>query len=161
MPCTEEVEECSTCAEKQNQIETLTEQNRKLLIELDTAKSIQWDLDAKKEKIFELEADLSRAESKYQIEIEDLKQKLQEASDMNNNNSKSTQNTQSKVKRKSVKEEKEYEVESLLDHKYSGSKRMFLVKWKGYDESHNTWIIKKNLNCSKILQNYLKVNQLK
>jgi hypothetical protein len=36
----------------------------------------------------------------------------------------------------------EYEVESILDHRFTSKKRdrvSYLLKWKGYDQSHNSW----------------------
>ena len=47
-------------------------------------------------------------------------------------------------------EEEEYEVEDVLDMKVTKGARgkkvtLFCVKWKGYDESHNSWEPKANL----------------
>jgi hypothetical protein len=49
-------------------------------------------------------------------------------------------------------EENEYEVEHILKHKDN----QYLVKWKGYPESENTWEPKKNLlpNCWKMIQEF-------
>ena len=38
-----------------------------------------------------------------------------------------------------VEEEKEYEVEEILDSRLSRRKFQYLVKWKGYDETENSW----------------------
>jgi hypothetical protein len=35
--------------------------------------------------------------------------------------------------------EKEYEVETILDSWMRYNRLEYLVKWKGYDESHNQW----------------------
>lgn len=35
--------------------------------------------------------------------------------------------------------EQEYEVKQILDHKRVSRKPYYLVKWKGYDTSENTW----------------------
>lgn len=33
----------------------------------------------------------------------------------------------------------EYEIEKVVDKKVVRRKAKYLVKWKGYDDSHNTW----------------------
>lgn len=53
-------------------------------------------------------------------------------------------------------DENVYEVEKIIGHKFNRNKRMFLIRWKGYDESHDSWENEANLNCPKILQKYLK-----
>ena len=49
-----------------------------------------------------------------------------------------------------------YEVDKILDHRFLSNKKLqFLVKWKGYDDSENTWENKENLsNCPKIVNKY-------
>lgn len=48
-----------------------------------------------------------------------------------------------------------FEVENLLNDEFRRGKHYFLVKWKGYDASHNSWEQQSNLNCPKILKKYL------
>jgi len=38
-----------------------------------------------------------------------------------------------------IDDEKEWEVETILDHRTSHSRGQFLVKWKGYPNSENSW----------------------
>lgn len=49
-----------------------------------------------------------------------------------------------------------YDVEKLLNDKQKGKKRYFLVRWKGYDDKHDSWESESNLNCPNILEDYLK-----
>ena len=42
----------------------------------------------------------------------------------------------------------EYEVEAILKHRFSGTKRIktsYLVSWKGYGPQHNSWEAEKNV----------------
>jgi hypothetical protein len=58
-----------------------------------------------------------------------------------------------------TEEEREFEVEKILDHRdYEQIKlREFLVKWSGYDETENTWEPEENLrHCKERLQDYWK-----
>lgn len=47
-----------------------------------------------------------------------------------------------------------YEVECLLDDKIVCKKRLYLVHWKGYDSSHDSWVAESNLFCPSILDTY-------
>ncbi|KAM7180484.1 histone-lysine N-methyltransferase SUV39H2 isoform 3-T3 [Macrochelys suwanniensis] len=47
---------------------------------------------------------------------------------------------------------KSYEVEYLCDYKVEEGTEYFLVKWKGWPESSNTWVPLKNLKCPLLLQ---------
>ncbi|KAG9489940.1 hypothetical protein GDO78_005710 [Eleutherodactylus coqui] len=47
-----------------------------------------------------------------------------------------------------------YEVEYICDHKIEKGREYFLVKWKGWPESHNTWEPKQNLKCSFLLKQF-------
>lgn len=46
-----------------------------------------------------------------------------------------------------------YEVERLLDDKLV-SERHYLVRWKGYDETEDSWERESNLSCGNILKKY-------
>ena len=56
----------------------------------------------------------------------------------------------------------EYEVETILDRrltKRQGRKPQkweYLIKWKGYEASENTWEPRSNLNCDEELENFLR-----
>jgi hypothetical protein len=52
-------------------------------------------------------------------------------------------------------ETKEYEVENILDRKFIGKKRLYLVKWKGFSENESTWEPRCNLlNLGRLLDKY-------
>ncbi|XP_050459755.1 chromobox protein homolog 1-like isoform X1 [Cataglyphis hispanica] len=49
----------------------------------------------------------------------------------------------------------EYEVEKLIDVRVSKGNRQFLVRWKGYGESADTWENEKDLNCPQLIEKFL------
>jgi hypothetical protein len=57
--------------------------------------------------------------------------------------------------------EQEYKVKKILNHKQVSGKLYYLVKWKGYNTSENTWEPIENLiGCHQLIQQYcLKGNQ--
>lgn len=49
-----------------------------------------------------------------------------------------------------------YEVDKIIDSKVVNGKRVFLVSWKGYDDSENTWEEEENLkNCKESINAYI------
>jgi hypothetical protein len=51
--------------------------------------------------------------------------------------------------------EQEYEVEQILNDKRVSGKPYYLVKWKGYNTSENTWEPIENLtNCAALIRQY-------
>ncbi|KXN92936.1 Histone-lysine N-methyltransferase SUV39H1, partial [Leucoagaricus sp. SymC.cos] len=54
-----------------------------------------------------------------------------------------------------------YEVEAILNHKERRRKTHYLIKWKGYPHSENTWEPEENLEMAKrILKRYKKSKTL-
>jgi len=50
-------------------------------------------------------------------------------------------------------EEEEYVVEKIVDsRKGKGGKKEYLLKWKGYPDSENTWEPQENLDCSDMIE---------
>lgn len=47
-----------------------------------------------------------------------------------------------------------YDVEQILDHKMKRKTIMYLVRWAGYDPSHDSWVPESGMDCSEILSNY-------
>jgi transposase InsO family protein len=58
-------------------------------------------------------------------------------------------------------DETSYEVEAILDHKGPRRKRFYLIKWKDYDDSENSWEPRRNLDDGPLLQDYEKSLQAK
>jgi hypothetical protein len=61
-----------------------------------------------------------------------------------------------------VQGNKEFEVEAILTHRlYKNHETRYLIKWKGYDTSENTWEPESNLNnAEEELDNYKKHHNL-
>lgn len=61
-------------------------------------------------------------------------------------------------KKHQTKKEKvdDFEVQKLIEHKIIRKERHFLVRWKGYDPSEDSWVAESRLNRPKILKSYLK-----
>ena len=57
--------------------------------------------------------------------------------------------------------ENEYKVEAILAHRKRGRQIQYLIKWKGYDLSNNTWEPETNLsNADEILSGYKRQRNL-
>jgi len=54
-----------------------------------------------------------------------------------------------------IDDAEEHEVESILDSRRRGRGYQFLIKWKGFPTSENTWEPERNLtNCSELLEDF-------
>lgn len=52
----------------------------------------------------------------------------------------------------------EYEVEDIVDHKIVRGKTSFLIRWKNYDASGDTWEPESSLSCPEIIAAYKETN---
>ena len=58
-----------------------------------------------------------------------------------------------------INDAEEHEVESILDFRWRGRGYQFLIKWKGYSTSENTWEPERNLtNASELLLKFKRDN---
>jgi len=62
-----------------------------------------------------------------------------------------------------IGDEAEYKVEQIRNHHYSRWNRVlqYLIKWKGYPESDNTWELALDIHTSNLICNYHKGTPLK
>lgn len=49
-----------------------------------------------------------------------------------------------------------FDVEYIISHKFTRNKKTFLIRWKNYDSTHDSWVEEKDLFCAEILQKYMK-----
>ncbi len=60
----------------------------------------------------------------------------------------------------SVEPDKEYQVKNILKKQMISEKTHYLIKWKRYNISENTWELTKNLkSCVRTLQHFEKRRQ--
>lgn len=60
------------------------------------------------------------------------------------------------IKKQTHEQSQEYEVEAILQHKKTDTGRQYLIHWKGYDSSYDTWESETNLKCPRIFNKYIR-----
>ncbi|XP_050348375.1 histone-lysine N-methyltransferase SUV39H2-like isoform X1 [Nymphalis io] len=69
---------------------------------------------------------------------------------------------QSKKQKRHKQQPEEFIIEQILDFKYVSGKESFFIKWKGWNDSENTWEPIENLdNCPDVLKKFLISEELK
>lgn len=144
---------------------------------------IQDQLIAANKKIMDLTLEMERLKSQKDEQFQSFESDLRKADDMAkewknkfnemsegyNNLQKrilelkmqTSNDTKPSLKRLKVcDKENEYEVDALLNHKRSFGKIYYLIRWKHFDSSHDTWEQEANLNCLTLLNRYKKQNNL-
>lgn len=53
-------------------------------------------------------------------------------------------------------EEGQFVVEDILDHRFLNGKMQYYLKWKGFDDSENSWENEEDLHCDELLERYMK-----
>lgn len=94
--------------------------------------------------------------------ISDMKRENQHLSARNKQYKTGMQQHQSLDKLDETNKEtpQEYEVETILKHKKTNDGLKYLIRWKGYDSSEDTWEKECNLNCPQILKKYTRTADL-
>ncbi|EFN79054.1 Chromobox protein-like protein 5 [Harpegnathos saltator] len=49
----------------------------------------------------------------------------------------------------------EYEVDMIISHRTIKGRRQFLIRWKGYNSSSDSWENEKDLHCPKLIEEFL------
>ena len=57
-----------------------------------------------------------------------------------------------------IEGEEQYEVEAIQAHQRQGHKLQYLIKWKGYLESDNTWELAVDLQAPQLVKEYHEVH---
>jgi len=58
-------------------------------------------------------------------------------------------------------DDKDYEVEEVVDMKVEDSKKFYLIKWQGYPSWENTWEPEENLACHDLITEFDLKKELK
>lgn len=137
----------------QNIAETTTERNRILMKKLAESEKIY-------SKLEKVHAELTKSNATQERVNEDRLKRIGEVTrerDLLRAQFKQLQNgfaRQSEEKKPNDCDDDRYEVERLLDDERIQTQR-FLVRWKGYDSSHDSWVNENDLNCPRILKRYI------
>ena len=61
-----------------------------------------------------------------------------------------------------IESEEEYEVENIINHRHYGRGRQlqYLIKWKGYPSSDNTWEPQENVHAENLVKEYHRCHPL-
>lgn len=133
---------------KQKLVETVTKNEESFFVQL---KEIKLELSNAKNEIVNLKlsseqtiSELKRDKEVLGARVRQFQTGIQHKSNFESHNNKFDST------------DSEFEVEQIIKHRYWKNSRQYLIRWKGYDSSDDTWENERNLNCPKILNEYNK-----
>ena len=54
-----------------------------------------------------------------------------------------------------IRTEEEYEIDTIINHQSTATKRQYLIHWKGYSDAKQTWKLESNMsNALAVLNEY-------
>lgn len=138
----------------QQKFEEMVTEVEKLKFQLESAKTKHQH---EKSELMNQNKALSRENKSMAARIKQLQTGVDSATQSNgakHKNKKGVLIEQNRVASSDSSDENVYEVEKILSHKTVRRDQLFLIRWKGFDSSHDSWEKKENLNCSQKLQKY-------
>lgn len=141
--------------EKQNLEQTLAENNMTFSLQMD---KLRFELTNAKDKIIhnKVSSDKIISDLKREIQLllarnKQLQTGMEHRKSANTTTSTTTDTDSTMLKTT----ENDYEVEKILAHKNTKAGQTYLIRWKGYGSDEDSWEKVANLNCPKILKEYL------
>lgn len=128
------------------------------------------EFESKLQTLSEANNHLEKEQVKFGSQIESLQKELFDWKDRFMNKSDETKSkrnvTSSTIKQLrsarplETKENNIYEVDSLLKHRKKYGQLQYLIHWKNYNSKHDSWQPESDLNCTQLLKQYKRANNL-
>lgn len=139
---------------------------------------LQRKLNDKSIEVERLKSQLESTKENYRVELSELKNNLKnvsrenrslracinqlqtglrfskETTEKRSENKKVILGAQNRIANNESSSKDVYEVEKIISHQTRGGKQLFLIRWKGFEPSHDTWEREENLSCPKKLREY-------
>lgn len=155
---------CVNCESKQTEIDSIKNAKKKLIADLTAAKDESQIYYSNWQK-----SERSLAEAQNQLFVSNslsadqkivFENQILAINEEKNNVIQENVELKSKLKGMKLLKKDVFEVKSIIGHRKKYGKVEYLVRWKGFDESHDSWSQEDNLFCPLILKRYKKTNNL-